>query len=139
MCHSTDKNSYKQLFAQICYHHSWNLVFKNPLDIPVAPDVTIFPFDVPSSAVPVTRTVLIGGTTLGGEIYINKNSLLNNLFYLSSLFDNWIWNTLFSRASSHGLVVKAEDSWLRGRGFKPPLRRPFFRHHSFGSKAWSKN
>jgi hypothetical protein len=32
--------------------------------------------------VPVTRTVLIGGTTLGGEIYINKNSLLNNLFYL---------------------------------------------------------
>ena len=36
--------------------------------------------------------------------------------------------------SSRGLVVKAEDSWLRGRGFKPPLRRPFFRHHSFGAK-----
>jgi hypothetical protein len=42
-------------------------------------------------------------------------------------------------ASSHGLVVKAENSWLRGRGFKTPLRRPFFRHHSFGSIAWSKN
>jgi hypothetical protein len=34
---------------------------------------------------------------------------------------------------------KAGDSWLRGRGFKPPLRRPFFRHHSFGSKTWSKH
>jgi len=59
----------------------------------MAPDVTIFPFDVPSSALPVTRTVLIDGTT-HGEIYINKNSLLNNLFYLSSLFDNSIKNTV---------------------------------------------
>ena len=40
-----------------------------------------------------------------------------------------------SLASSRGLVVKAEDSGLKGRGLKPPLRRPFFRHHSFGSKA----
>ncbi len=37
-----------------------------------------------------------------------------------------------------GLVVKAEDSRLKGCGFKSPLRRPFFRHHSFGSNAWSK-
>ncbi len=31
------------------------------------------------------------------------------------------------KASSSGLVVKAEDSSLRGRVFKPPLRRPFFK------------
>ncbi len=37
-----------------------------------------------------------------------------------------------------GLVVKAEDSWPRGPGFKPPLWRPFFRHHSFGSKLGPK-
>jgi hypothetical protein len=41
--------------------------------------------------------------------------------------------------SSHGLVVKAEDSWLRGCGFNPPLWRPFFMHHSFGSKHGGKN
>ena len=35
-------------------------------------------------------------------------------------------------------MVKAEDSWLRGCEFKPPLRRPFFRHHSFGSKPGAK-
>ncbi len=29
-------------------------------------------------------------------------------------------------ASSRGLVVKAEDFWPRGPGFKPPLWRPFF-------------
>ncbi len=43
-----------------------------------------------------------------------------------------------SLASSCGLVVKAEDSWPRGLGFKPPLWRPFFRHHSFGSKLGTK-
>ena len=32
------------------------------------------------------------------------------------------------------LVVMAEDSWPRGRGFESPLRRPFFMHHSLGSK-----
>ncbi len=48
-------------------------------------------------------------------------------------------NNFFAKASSRGLVVKAEDPWLRSRGFEPPLRRPFFRHHSFGSKAWSNN
>jgi hypothetical protein len=42
------------------------------------------------------------------------------------------------KASSHGLVVKVEDSWPRGPGFKPPLQRPFFRHHSFRSKLWTK-
>jgi hypothetical protein len=42
------------------------------------------------------------------------------------------------KASSRGLVVKAEDSRPRGPGFKPPLRRPFFRHHSFGSKLGKK-
>jgi hypothetical protein len=29
-------------------------------------------------------------------------------------------------ASSDGLVVKAEDSWLRGRGFKPPTEETIF-------------
>jgi hypothetical protein len=37
-------------------------------------------------------------------------------------------------ANSRGLMVKAEDSRPRGPGFKPPIWRPFFRHHSFGSK-----
>ncbi len=46
--------------------------------------------------------------------------------------------TLSIKASSRGLVVKAEDSWPRGPGFKPPLWRPFFRHHSFGSKLGTK-
>jgi hypothetical protein len=32
---------------------------------------------------------------------------------------------LWKPASSRGLGVRAEDSWLRGRGYKPPLRRPF--------------
>ncbi len=40
--------------------------------------------------------------------------------------------------SSHRLVVKAEDSRPRGPGFKPPLWRPLFRHHSFGSKLGKK-
>jgi len=43
------------------------------------------------------------------------------------------------QASSRGLVVKAEDSRPRGPGFNPPLWRPFFRHHSFGSKLGTKN
>jgi hypothetical protein len=34
-------------------------------------------------------------------------------------------------------VVKAEDSWLRGRGFKP-FEEIIFTHRSFGSTAWSK-
>jgi hypothetical protein len=42
------------------------------------------------------------------------------------------------QASSRGLVVKAEDSWPWGPGFKPPLWRSFFRHHSFGSKLGTK-
>ncbi len=42
------------------------------------------------------------------------------------------------KASSRGLVVKAEDSRPRGPGFNPPLWRPFFRHHSFGSKLGTK-
>jgi hypothetical protein len=46
--------------------------------------------------------------------------------------------TFLNWASSHGLVVKAEDSWPRGPGFKPPLWRPLFRHHSFGSKLGTK-
>jgi len=41
-------------------------------------------------------------------------------------------------ASSCGLVVKAEDSLPKSPGFKPPLWRPFFRHHSFGSKLGTK-
>ncbi len=41
-------------------------------------------------------------------------------------------------ARSRGLAVKAEDSWLRGPGYKPPLWIPFFRHHSFGSKLVTK-
>jgi hypothetical protein len=44
-----------------------------------------------------------------------------------------------NEASSRGLVVKAEDSRPKGPGFKPPLWRPFFMHHSFGSKLGIKN
>ena len=42
------------------------------------------------------------------------------------------------KASSRGLVVKVEDSRPRDPGFNPPLWRPFFRHHSFGSKLGTK-
>jgi len=51
------------------------------------------------------------------------------------------WGLMLSLtwACSRGLVVKAEDSWLRSRGFKPPLWRPFYMHHSFGLKHGSKN
>ena len=42
-------------------------------------------------------------------------------------------------ASSRGVGVKAEDSLLKGREFKPPLWRPLFMHHSFGSKHGNKN
>ncbi len=44
----------------------------------------------------------------------------------------------YKKGSSRGVVVKAEDSWPTGPGFKPPLWRPFFRHHSFGSKLGTK-
>ncbi len=47
-------------------------------------------------------------------------------------------NNKFYKASSCGLMVKAEDSEPRGPGFKPPLWRPFLRHHSFGSKLRTK-
>ncbi len=40
--------------------------------------------------------------------------------------------------SSLSLVVKAEDLWLRGPGFKPPLWRPFFRAPFIWIKAWNK-
>ena len=69
------------------------------------------------------------------------------LHYFSSLGQGWYpirkngWSpefiTMFP-VRSGGLVVKEEDSWLRGPGFKPSLCRPFFRHHSFGSKLGSK-
>jgi hypothetical protein len=42
------------------------------------------------------------------------------------------------KASRCGLVVKAEDSRLRSLGFKSPLRRPLFIHHSFLSKHGTK-
>jgi hypothetical protein len=42
------------------------------------------------------------------------------------------------KESSRVRVVKAEDSLPRGPGFKPPLWRPFLRHHSFGSNLVTK-
>jgi len=60
--------------------------------------------------------------------------------HLSSIFSNAQQvNITNSKVSSCGLVVKAEDSRPRGPGFKTPLWRPFFRHHSFGSKLGTKN
>jgi hypothetical protein len=59
-----------------------------------------------------------------------KSSNFNNLSLTK--------DTIVAEASSRGLVVKAEDSRPRGPGFIPPLRRPFFRHHSFGSKLGTK-
>jgi hypothetical protein len=41
-------------------------------------------------------------------------------------------------ASSRGLVVEAENSRRRGLGLKPPLWRPFFKHHSFGTQIVEK-
>jgi hypothetical protein len=42
------------------------------------------------------------------------------------------------KGSSRGLVVKAEDLYLKGCEFEPSLWRPFFRNHSFGSKLGTK-
>lgn len=44
--------------------------------------------------------------------------------------------SFLNMASSCGRVVKAEDSWLSGLGFKPSLRRPFS-HIYTESWAWS--
>ena len=41
-------------------------------------------------------------------------------------------------ASCHSLLVTTDDSWRRCCWFKPLLRSPFFTHHSFGPKVWSK-
>ncbi len=50
----------------------------------------------------------------------------------------WSIKHICNLASSRGQVFKAEDSWPRGPRFKPPLWRPFFRHHLFGSKVGTK-
>jgi len=42
------------------------------------------------------------------------------------------------RLRTAGQVVKVGDSRLRCLGFESPLRRPFFMHHSFGSKNGTK-
>jgi hypothetical protein len=55
------------------------------------------------------------------------------LFYFLSTFN---MSTLEVRG--HGLEVNAEDLLPRGPGLKPPLWRPFFRHHSFRSKLETK-
>jgi hypothetical protein len=58
----------------------------------------------------------------------------NEQFTRNFILRKWIESIDYSR----GLVVRAEDLWPRGPGFKPPLWRPFFRHHSFGSKLGTK-
>jgi hypothetical protein len=63
-----------------------------------------------------------------------SNIWCNSLAHLK-----WTKLTKFIKARSRGLVFKAEDSWLRGPGINPPLWRPFFKHHSFGSKLGTWN
>ena len=43
------------------------------------------------------------------------------------------------RLGTPGLVIKAEDSWLRGLSSNPPLKTQSFMHHSFESKERSKS
>ena len=62
-----------------------------------------------------------------------ESSTLTELDYKSSKKQK-----KFLRASRGGLVVKVDDSWLSGPGFKPPPWRTFFRYHSFGSKLGTK-
>jgi hypothetical protein len=74
--------------------------------------------------------------------------LIQSTYYFMVIWDlvnleqfdhsNWMITLSVILASSHGLVVKEDNSWPRGPGFKPPLWRPFFRHHSFGSKLGTK-
>ena len=45
-------------------------------------------------------------------------------------------NFIVKQASSHGQVVKAEDSWLRSRGFKPPTVETIFHVPFIWIKAW---
>ncbi len=61
-------------------------------------------------------------TTLGFLICLDMLDML----FIKTLYLDISKTNIFARASSHGLVVKAEDSWLRGPGLKPPLWRPFF-------------
>ena len=67
-----------------------------------------------------------------------KNTSFDHRFDLVKFHLTTISQTKPVMASSRGLVVKAEDSWLRDPRFKPPLWRPFYRHHSFGSKLGTK-
>ncbi len=80
--------------------------------------------------------------TLNQDQVENKFAILITLTrFKSYLYSLLLYSSrclMWSLWCSCGLVVKAEDSWLRGPGFKPPLRSPFFRHHSFGSKLGTK-
>jgi hypothetical protein len=81
-----------------------------------------------------------------------KTTATQTLFILCKIWRENHHNSLFYNLAVHlegtrstllcpGTVVKAEDSVLRSLGFKsfkPCISRLFFKHPSFGSKAWSK-
>ncbi len=71
------------------------------------------------------------------KLLIDENDIMYWESYFLILFDLILFQIklLPLLTSSHGLVVKAEDLWPRSPGFKPPLWRPFFRHHSFGDQS----
>ena len=57
-------------------------------------------------------------------------------FNLSDAYLDWCETTeivRFGWSLAKGLVVKVEDYRLSGLGLKPSTKRPFFKHHLFGS------
>ncbi len=59
--------------------------------------------------------------------YFTIYSEYSNTRVMRSLYFNWVkTNQTIFKASSRGLVVKAEDSWLKGRGFKHPTEENIF-------------
>ncbi len=75
------------------------------------------------------NVILIVEVSLQCQTIKRTNKKEITLFHRKSLHQKSLHTT-----SRRGLVVNAEDPWPRGPGFKSPLWRPFFRHHSFGSK-----
>ena len=76
--------------------------------------------------------------------YYNGSRVMWSLWDKEKLINNISWINIYKvihyfKVSSRDLVVKAEDSWPRGLGFKPPLWRPFFQAPFIWIKAWNKN
>ncbi len=93
----------------------------------------------------IIKKLLLAVNSHSSSSYLKRKQKLFNV-KINLKFEIYFFICLFHEENAeesllinfHGLVVKTEGSWPRGPGFKPPLWRPFFRHHSFGSKLGTK-